>query len=327
MAEAVERGSGAVRALASGAVSGVLYATLALSPAFLAPLQAARGRGGFRALLVASGIALAACAGVSFAQLRALGVPFGAIEVLAGLLMPLSLVAALVLVNVPALAGVRLAYRLLLGAGIAALGTLPALLPVVAGPDSVDRLERIFEAAAGAISGGAGADALEGFDAAALAGAFRAALTNGFAAALLFILTADYWIGERIGRRAGETPGAGLGGFRVPSGLLWPFLAAWAATLATFVFEAGGFGAVAWNVSLPLSVLYGFQGLSLLGRLAVRWVPRPLRFAAAFTLAILAFSPATGLAVGIALPVLGLSETWIPYRTTKEITDEGHPEQ
>ncbi len=325
MSEAVERRSGAVKALVSGAVSGVLYATLALSPAFLAPLQAAKRRGGFGALLVSGGIALAACAGITFARLRALGIPFEAFDVLSGLLMPLSLVAGLVLVNVPALGSVALAYRLLLGAGIATLGTLPALLPVVAGPDASAHLERMFGAVAEAMSGGA--EGLDGFDAAALAAAFRTAMTNGFTAALLFILTADYWIGERFGRRAGEAPVAGLGSFRVPAGLLWPFLAAWAATLVTRVLETGAFEALAWNASLPLSVLYGFQGLSLLGRLAARWIPRPLRFAAAFTFVVLAVSPATGLAVAIALPVLGLSETWIPYRTTKEITDEGHPEQ
>jgi len=323
VSEAVERRSGAVPALVSGALSGVLYATLA--PAFLAPLQAAGRRGGFRALLVSGGIALAACAGVTFARLRAFGVPFGALDVLPGLLMPVSLVAALVLVNVPALGGVGLAYRLLLGAGIAALGTLPALLPVVAGPDAVAQLERMFSAVAEVMTGGA--EGLEGFDAAALAAEFRMAMTNGFVAALLFILTANYWVGVRFGHKAGEPPEAGLRSFRVPAGLLWPFLAAWAATLVTRVLETGAVEVVAWNVSLPLSVLYGFQGLSLLGRLAARWIPRPLRFAAAFTLAVLAVSPATGLAVAIAFPVLGLSETWIPYRTTKEITDEGHPEQ
>ncbi|MBN1243131.1 MAG: DUF2232 domain-containing protein [Spirochaetales bacterium] len=325
MSEAIERRAGTVPALVSGALSGVLYATLALSPAFLAPLQAARRRGGFRAFLIAGTIALAACAAVTVARFRSLAVPFGILDVLSGLLMPGSLVAALALVNVPALSGVHLAYRLLLGTGIATLGAMPALLPVVTGPESAAHLERMFSAVAEAMNGGA--EGLERFDAAALAAAFRMAMTNGFVAGLLFILTADYWVGERFGRKAGEPRGDGLGSFKVPAGLLWPFLVAWAATLVTRVLETGAVEVVAWNGALPLSVLYGFQGLSLLGRLAARWIPRPLRFAAAFTLALLALSPATSLGVAIALPVLGLSENWIPYRTTKEITDEGHPEQ
>lgn len=107
--------------------------------------------------------------------------------------------------------------------------------------------------------------------------------------------------------------------FRVnTSPWLWILIVAWAAVLADLRFSFGPLGVLFWNLGLGTAFLYALQGFAIiqswmLKKSGTRVSPLGLIF-------LLMFLPGVNAVVAIALPLLGISETWVPYKSRlKEI--------
>jgi len=325
---------GAARAgaiIGAGAASGFLYLSVVLSLLFLIPVQVVFGRHGRKAGMAAAGVALAVTllgraawlAGEGFLSLGALAF---------GLLVPAALLGALALVNAPFWGALSAPWRALAAAGALALAAAPALAGAWADPAFNDYLVgRIaslvepFKAQLGAATGG-GFDAsalAASLDPASLAAASKDALASCYAAILLALVGGSWWLGSRLagpGSR-GRVEAPALSACRLPYALVWPFLASWALVLAALL---GGFPVAvrhaAWNLAISLSLLYAAQGLGIASHFAQRInMPRPLRIAIAASALLALATPTAGVAVGVVLPLLGVTEVWIPYRNPKGV--------
>ena len=76
--------------------------------------------------------------------------------------------------------------------------------------------------------------------------------------------------------------------------------------------------AAAMNCALVLAALYAIQGLGIVAHFLGRFnTPRPLRIAIAATAVLALVTSTMGVVLAVALPILGVTEIWIPYRKTK----------
>jgi hypothetical protein len=319
----------AVAALGTGIFSAFIYLTVFASFAFLLPVQFAFGRYGRRAGLVALSLAAVFICG---AQVAALGFGGGISfsDIALGLLPPLVLLAAIGVMNLGFWEGRAAPYRAFAVAG--ALALLAAPLVVLIGRDAAfgDFLrQRIDEMLVGPLrkqvsQAGQSYEAsalLASLDAQALAALALETLASSYAVMLLAILGGTWWIGCRM---SGEgSPGRKMAGpmtaYRVPYVLVWPFLASWALVLATIFLKAPAAArAAAMNCGLVLAALYSIQGLGIVSHFLTRFnTPRPLRIAIAASAVLALVTSPLGLIVAIALPLVGVTEIWIPYRKPK----------
>lgn len=97
---------------------------------------------------------------------------------------------------------------------------------------------------------------------------------------------------------------------------LWVFIAGWAGVLVDLRFEIGVFGVIFWNLALASAMLYAFQGFGIIQS----WMLRRSR-AKASPLGLLILSllvPGINGLVTIGLPLLGVSETWVHYKSRRK---------
>ncbi len=305
--------------VSAGLLAGFIYLSYVLSFAFLVPVQhafAARGnRSGFIAALFAF---LVTAAGQLFRMLEMKVVD--PILLASGLLPPLLLLAAIGLINMKP-------FRLGRGASIV-LAT--ALLSALASPFVMKATaDKNFSAwlveyvASTMNSSGMGGDAA--FNARAAVDGAMSLIRSAFSALILWMLAGSWWIGSVIGarRRRGVDEGAkpfmSLADIRVPFIALWPTLLAWTLLLVVLMTRKSGYLATAaWNIALCLASLYAIQGMGILSHLSRQFnATRFLRLLAPIAILAVALSSAVGAIIMIALPVLGITEVWLPYRTIK----------
>jgi hypothetical protein len=110
-----------------------------------------------------------------------------------------------------------------------------------------------------------------------------------------------------------------VAGWRIPEVTLWVFLGSWTLVLALILFKANYLSrALALQVALGSSVLYAVQGMAIVTYFALRKglvVNTARLFSTVFLLAFLI--PGVNVVVVFVLPLLGVTETWIAYRSNE----------
>lgn len=343
--------AGLVVPLRAGALSGLMYLSYLFAFGYLVPVQYAFARGGARTGLAAAGISLAVVATGQLGRAISIGADFAPMLAM-GMLPPAVLLAALSAVNLirrPARAQLRILAATLLIASLA----VPAISGIASDAENtrwiVRAVTRTLEsagAAAGAASaGGMQAAEVEALATEAVASTLRV-VTRGFGAICLAYLGGSWWLGRLIAARrmpagralagtaqpavpaavqepAPESEAAGhepLSRFSLPEWFVWPVLAAWAALFATLVLKVEGLAAdAAWNVALIGAACYAAQGLAVISFLSTtRWnFPRALRAGVAMLVAAALVVPGLATLLAVVLPLLGISEVWIPFRRNK----------
>ncbi|MFZ2780540.1 MAG: hypothetical protein WAZ99_10350 [Rectinemataceae bacterium] len=340
------KGNPLVAIAAAGLLSGLLYLSYALSFAFLLPVQYAFARREWKSGILAATIALLVIAAGQIVRALQVGVPvseyFGA-----GTLPPFALLAAISAVNLRK-GRLGTGYRILIAAAALSLLVAPFLARVLADANFSAWLVAAVSEALSVTGTASGEVAAMAGQAVAQAGKV---LSYGLSLFILSLLGVSWWWGSRLALKAKQaqaivaaadgaaaspaTEGvivipatasaAGndatdLSRLKLPHAFLWLTLSAWAGVLAVLVFRIEGIAAVAiWNVALCLAACFAVQGLGIvLHFTTTRWnFPRALRAGLAMLVVAGIFIPAVGLVLAAALPLLGITEAWIPYRTFK----------
>jgi len=321
-------------ALLAGITSGMLYLSILLSFAFLIPVRSIFERGDRRMGYWASGAAFFAVSTVQVFRISEIGA-LGLMNVVIGLAPPAILIAAIIVIDAPFWGALGTTWRLLATTTACTLIAIPGFTYVFADGSFASFLEERIQATIEPVLTQANS-VVEGFDTSLLRTTLSAKLiaeesiaifSSSFAAMLFCLLGASYWVGGLFTRnksglsREANSQTHRFIGYHVPNALLWPVLASWSGVLGVTVFDVPSpFPAIAWNIALMLSLPYAGQGLGIASHFLNRTkVPRSLRIAImAFAFAVLV-SPATGLAAAAILPILGLTEVWIPYRNSKGV--------
>jgi hypothetical protein len=322
--------------LVAGLLSGFFYSTAILGFALLIPIQVIYGRRGWKEGLCASALALGVALLGQFLPAWIGGTPPleivgksgpGQFLLLAGL-PPAVLLAALALMNAPFWKKGSDYARGYAGTALACLVAIPGIIELVHDSAFLSSFEEHLGSYLQPLLAQAGtgpeASALKAaFDVHTLAMTSVSVLESSFAALLLIWLEGSRWIGNKVsgaGSR-GREEAVALADYRLPYLLVWPFLAAWTGVLGVSYFKLGlPWKAVAWNLSLVLSLAYMVQGLGIASHLMRRWnLPRSLRICIWVTACLLAITPPVGTFVLALVPILGVSEVWIPYRNPQGV--------
>lgn len=316
-----------VASLAAGLASCLLFLSIFLSFAFLLPVQFAFGRFGRRVGGAAAGIAAAGIAGVQGWRMASTGAS-GLFAFAAGIAPPLVLLGALALLNCPIWGGWAKAYKIICVSLACALCAIPLLVLLEGDASLKNYLEKLFGDFLAPLRSALG----EGYEASAMAASldpgdlvasFLAMLRDSYAALLLLYIGGSYRIGNRLSGPGspGREETAAIDELRLPYPLLWAFLASWSLVLAAVLLHAPEWAsAIPWNCALALSLAYAAQGFGIVTHVFKRWkMPRSLRILFAVMAVLALATPTAGMAVAITLPLLGVTEIWIPYRKPKGV--------
>ena len=317
-----------ILSLVAGVASTMLYLFVVFSFAFLVPVQVAFTRAGRKAGLAAAGTAAILISGVLWTLLHGNGVSDFALSAI-GIVPPLMFLLGQICMNAAFWDAKPALYRTLATTAVMTILAIPALVVLVQDASVVTYIAASLDAMfiapmkAQAVQGYETSAIIATFDPKVLATAFIQTLASSYAALIFAMLGGSWWIGSRVpgfgsgARRAGSP----IGEFRMPYFFIWPFLAFWALVLAAVFLKAPQIAkAAAMNCALVLSLAYAAQGLGIAVHFINRWnIPKSIRIAiAAIAIAALT-TPTLNLVVAIALPVLGVTEVWIPYRTFKGV--------
>jgi Predicted membrane protein (DUF2232) len=150
-----------------------------------------------------------------------------------------------------------------------------------------------------------------------------ATLRDSYAAILLFIVGGSWRLGNRLSGvgSLGRLETDAIEELRLPYPLVWAFLASWTLVLAAVLLHVGDAAAAfSWNCAIALTLAYAAQGFGIVTHLFKRWnMPRSLRILIAVMAVLGLATPTAGLAVSVSLPLLGVTELWIPYRKHKGV--------
>ena len=149
-------------------------------------------------------------------------------------------------------------------------------------------------------------------------------LASSYAALLVLLLGGSWWMGNRASGPGspGRAEAPALSAYRVPYALVWAFLLCWAAVLAAMLLKGAddALRAASWNCALVFSLPYAAQGVGIASSYFERWkMPRFTRVAIVATAIVALATPTAGAVVAVALPLLGVTEVWIPYRNPKGV--------
>jgi hypothetical protein len=101
--------------------------------------------------------------------------------------------------------------------------------------------------------------------------------------------------------------------------LVWVLLFSWASILYSRFFPNPVISALTVNVSLSLSICYGFQGLAVLSVLAEhRGMASVTKLLVPTLLIFFILNSTIGIIIFGMLVLLGTLETWIDFRTVKK---------
>ena len=104
---------------------------------------------------------------------------------------------------------------------------------------------------------------------------------------------------------------------KLPDPYVWVFFASWAVALVSNWVEAvpTWILILSWNVALTMTVLYMVVGVSILVAFARRRTAAITAGRIVFTVVLLSLIPVLNVIMFIVLPVLGILETWIAFRS------------
>jgi hypothetical protein len=306
----------------AGILSGFLYLSYILSFVFLVPVQQSFAGRGMRAGLVSSlaaFVVIVVGTAVRMIQLRF----FDFLSLVSGALPPLLLLAALYWINAekPKLSRiVRISLALL----VLSLTALPFVLRMGNDAAFIGQLTAYVEETIDT----SGLAVNEPKLAAELVERAVGIIGAGFSAFILWILTGSWWLGSLLASKSSRAALAGtapekevprLAAVKVPNAALWPSLLLWVLLFGVLALKAEGIlRLLAWNLALCAASIYGLQGIGVLSFLLHKsGVPALLRRLLPLALVAALLNQATSAVVLIGLPVLGITEVWIPYRNLK----------
>ncbi len=134
--------------------------------------------------------------------------------------------------------------------------------------------------------------------------------------AYFIMLTGSWYFADAVSRRWLKKPKFKLVDFIVPETLIWPLIVSLVCVLADVFMGIGWIGHLMWNSTFIMALIYGLHGIGLIEYLLNRYkVSRSRRrFIVIISIAVLLL-PGINLVILIGVPVLGVSELWIRYRT------------
>ncbi|MEW6550235.1 MAG: hypothetical protein AB1407_12320 [Spirochaetota bacterium] len=305
----------------AGLFSGFLYLSYALSFVFLVPVQHAfRKRGTKRGLAVAA-MAMATIAMGQAGRLNELkSLDFRSLAV--GLAPPLLFLASIIFANAKT-GKLSSPMKILISALAISLLAAPMVVESTENTGLVANLKAYVVAAYEA----SGADA----NPAELHGAVDAAiqvLRSAFSVFILWMIAGNWWLGawtaaksreKETGAEDPRTEGLRMSNFHIPSFLLWPTLGTWAGLFVILATGTKGIPAlVGWNLALWTASFYAVQGIGILWHFSERYkAGRLARLFLPLLVLLLFVAPAAAAVALSILPILGITEVWLPYRTLK----------
>ena len=134
--------------------------------------------------------------------------------------------------------------------------------------------------------------------------------------AYFIMLTGSWYFADAVSRRWHKKPKFNLVDFIVPETFIWPLIVFLVGILADVFVGIGWIGHLMWNSTFIMALIYGLHGIGLIEYLLNRYkVSRSSRrFIVIISIAVLLL-PGINLVILIGVPVLGVSELWIRYRT------------
>lgn len=321
--------------LVAGVFSGLLYGTAILGFAFLLPVQVSYGRRGRKAGLVACLVSFATALVFQTAELFAAGgfsTNLGDLGLPGFLLLaaapPALFLGGLAIMNASLWSTRHGWARGYAGVLPASLAAIPGLVWLSGNKPFLDmvegRLTGLVDAFIAQAGKGVDAETLRAsIDVPALTRSSLLVLDSSFVGLLLILVAGSWWIGNRMS--GAGSPGRALAGalsdYRLPYPLVWAFLAAWTGVLIVTWFKVGmPLQAVAWNLAIAASLAYTLQGLGIVSHFVRRSkMPGMLRICLMVSALALLLTPPTGTAFMAILPLLGVTEVWIPYRNPKGV--------
>ena len=306
----------------TGLLSGFLYLSYVLSFAFLVPVQHAFASRGRKSGFVAAAFAILVVTAGQAARMMELQA-LKPLVLLAAILPPLIMIVALGFVNLR-IGALTNGHKILLASAVLSLAALPFVLRATSDKSFSSWLAEYVGAAMN--SSGLGEGDMS-YARAAVDGAIGV-IRSAFSAFILWIVAGSWWLGslfaaraQRREKKADESVFASLRieNLRVPSIALWPTLVSWALVFAILLTKKTGIAAVVvWNIALCCASLYAMQGIGILAHLAKKFnASLLLRIAAPLVVVAVALSSTAGTIMLIALPLLGITEVWLPYRNLK----------
>jgi len=107
-----------------------------------------------------------------------------------------------------------------------------------------------------------------------------------------------------------------ISSFRLGESFLWPFLITWAGVLLDVTVGVPYLGFLFWNYGVILLLIYALQGIGIMKFLFGRYgVSRLIQTLTLFSAVLVMMTPRLNLVLIIGVPLLGISEYWVRYRT------------
>ncbi len=142
---------------------------------------------------------------------------------------------------------------------------------------------------------------------------------RNFVFSYFVFVSGSIWIGDHLGLRTLGRKARRLTQFRVPAEGVWVLIGAWTGVLLDLAAGIGALRYVFWNVGMIALFVYGIQGLGIVrhfldGRGIAGW----MRVIIWIGIILILLWPGVNLVVILGIPGIGVSETWINYRSTKQ---------
>ena len=151
-------------------------------------------------------------------------------------------------------------------------------------------------------------------------------LNSSFCFFVTSVVFINYWIGSKIGNRIKNNNSiTSASEISVRKVIIWPMLISWVVVLSSQLFGQKLLLTIFMNISLVLVFCYILQGLGIVTFFLNRWnLKLHLRMALVIGFAFFASLNMTILfAMLCVLALLGITETWIPLRQSKGVSNEG----
>ncbi len=134
--------------------------------------------------------------------------------------------------------------------------------------------------------------------------------------AYFIMISCSWFIADAIQRRRNRRDQFKLANFKVPEIMIWPLIITLAIVFLDVFIGMSWFGYIMWNSAFVMVFLYGLHGIGLIKYLLNRYeVPGSGRRLIAISIFVVLLLPGINLILLIGVPVLGVSELWIRYRT------------
>ena len=305
----------------AGLFSAFLYLSYALSFAFLVPVQHVFQKRGLKRGLVVGCIALVAIALGQVGRLSELK-NLDPRALASGLVPPFLLLAAMAFLNAKT-GRFGSVSKILASAFLISLIAAPFVVKATENAALITALKayvvETFE-----ISGAEAnpAELHAAVDASILV------LRSAFSAFILWIIAGNWWLGawtaaksteKETGILSPEAETLRISNIHVPGFLLWPTLASWFVLFLVLATGTQGLLAMAaWNLCLWTASFYAVQGIGIIWHFSEQFkAGRLIRLFVPLSVLLIFVAPAASVIVFTSLPILGITEVWLPYRTLK----------